>query len=76
MPGQNGVELYQKLREQNPALRVLFCSGYAEELVQSRGVLVTKHNYLAKPFTREALASKVQAALLENPSERAIRRAF
>ncbi len=72
MPGQSGVELYEKLRERYPELRVIFCSGYAEELVERRGVTVTKHNYLPKPFTREALAAKVQAVMVENVPGRGI----
>ena len=72
MPSQSGVELYERLRQDRPELRVLFCSGYAEALVERKGVVLTKHNYLPKPFTREALAAKIQAVMVETVSPRSV----
>jgi signal transduction histidine kinase len=63
MPEMNGPALAQRLVALRPALRVLFVSGYTEELP----VLDTpaaKSKFLAKPFTSAALLAVV-ADLIE-----------
>jgi len=54
LPGANGKELADKARETYPNLHVLFTTGYA------RGILQGDTNLLTKPFTPEALASKMR----------------
>src|SRR4051794_30912967 len=41
MPGMNGQELANHLRERHPALLVLFMSGYGEDIIAHRGILDT-----------------------------------
>lgn len=71
LPGENGAEFAAGMRQQNPELRVLFVTGYADQ------VALLKHageEYLLKPFCAELLLrrvgklvdeSRVQAAQLE-----------
>jgi two-component system, cell cycle sensor histidine kinase and response regulator CckA len=63
MPGMNGRELAERLKEQRPALRVLFVSGYSSEVISHRGILDAGVDYLAKPYTAEALAAKLREVL-------------
>jgi two-component system, cell cycle sensor histidine kinase and response regulator CckA len=63
MPGMNGKEVADQLRALRPGIRVLFMSGYSGELIAHRGVLDAGVDYLAKPFTPDALAAKVRAML-------------
>ena len=60
LPGETGRTLARKLRLQNPALSVLFITGYAEQM-SARG---PKHaEFLAKPFSTGLLLQKVRELL-------------
>lgn len=63
MPGLSGAELAVRLREERPALRVLFMSGYsAEALVETLGTRRAPP-FLQKPFSAPELARAVRAAI-------------
>jgi len=56
MPGMNGHELSHRLTSRNPALKVLYMSGYADDVVANRsGVQNHGTTLLQKPFSRAAL---------------------
>ncbi len=50
----NGKELFNKLRDQNLKLKVLFISGYLKEMVD-----IVENNFLQKPFSAQQLLAKV-----------------
>jgi CheY-like chemotaxis protein len=57
LPGQTGRALAARLRRQDPELRVLFVTGYAEQM-GLREIRLTE--CLAKPFSTEALLERVR----------------
>ena len=63
LPGQNGRVLAQRLSAEQPGLRVLFTSGYMQDVIAHRGVLEAGIDYLPKPFSPDELARCVRAAL-------------
>ena len=64
MPGgMNGRELAEKARDIRPALRVLFTSGYPEDVFEDQKWLVAGGRILAKPYRRRDLARKIREAL-------------
>jgi PAS domain S-box-containing protein len=63
MPTMNGKELQQRLERIKPGLRTIFMSGYTANVVASRGIVDADMLFIQKPFTFEALASKVREAL-------------
>lgn len=63
MPEMSGRELLQRLAELQPAIRVLFVTGYSDEAVARHGVLDVGSALLQKPFTPAALAHKVREVL-------------
>jgi PAS domain S-box-containing protein len=69
MPGMNGRHLADRLTELRPAIKVLYLSGYASDLIAQYGVLDPEILLLEKPFTLRALLIKVQEAL--RPSAKA-----
>ena len=46
-----------------PGIKVLFTSGYTEQAIARHGQLDQGAAFLAKPFSRAALARKVRAVL-------------
>jgi PAS domain S-box-containing protein len=59
MPIMSGSELYEQLLIQEPTLKVLFMSGYANNVSVHKGVLDDGVNFIAKPFTSETLIKKI-----------------
>jgi two-component system cell cycle sensor histidine kinase/response regulator CckA len=63
MPQMNGQALAQQLISLRPELKVLFMSGYTEQVIVMSDVLQPSMAFLQKPFTPHALACKVRALL-------------
>jgi PAS domain S-box-containing protein len=63
MPGMNGRELAQTLGARHPGLRVLFASGYADNVLLDQNALAPGVALLDKPFTPAELAAKVRDVL-------------
>jgi len=60
LPGETGPAMALRLRREHPELKVLFVTGYAEQM----GLLEGKQEeFLAKPFSAEALLRKVRQVL-------------
>jgi two-component system cell cycle sensor histidine kinase/response regulator CckA len=53
----------ERLRLQRPGLRVLFMSGYSEEIEKLGDFDGGRSTLLAKPFTPDALALRVREVL-------------
>ncbi|HXE98375.1 MAG TPA: response regulator [Dongiaceae bacterium] len=63
MPELNGKELFDQVRAINPDIKVLFMSGYTDDVITKRGVLPDGTNFINKPFTILQLAAKLRAVL-------------
>jgi len=63
MPKLNGREVYDAIRAIDPAVRVLFCSGYPEDVVIKQGGFESGMNYLAKPYSPKELLMKIREVL-------------
>jgi PAS domain S-box-containing protein len=63
MPGLDGRTLADTLRRALPALKVLFVSGYSDNVIAEHGVLGTGVELLPKPFTPAVLLARVRAVL-------------
>ena len=63
MPGLNGPEMIRSLVEQMPDLRVLFMSGYTDEILGPQDLTTGGWTLVQKPFTMEELLQKVRAEL-------------
>jgi two-component system, cell cycle sensor histidine kinase and response regulator CckA len=59
MPGMNGRQLAERLRELRPELKVLFMSGYNDDAVIARGVIDHEIAFLQKPFGADQLSQAV-----------------
>jgi PAS domain S-box-containing protein len=63
MPNVSGRELANRLSERWPAIKVLFMSGYTDNVVMQHGVLEEGAEFIQKPFSPEELAGKVREVL-------------
>lgn len=63
MPEMNGKMLYKQAAQLIPGLKVLYMSGYTENVIASRGVLDEGVNFIQKPFAPTSLAAKVREVL-------------
>jgi len=63
MPGMNGRALADELRRLNPSLKVLFTSGYTQDVIAPHGVLEEGVQFLPKPYSFDELARKVREVL-------------
>jgi len=63
MPGMNGRELYMKASEKYPDLRVLYMSGYPDNIIAHHGLLDTGIAFIQKPFDLQTLLVKVREVL-------------
>ena len=65
MPGGSGRALAETLRARRPGLRVLYMSGYTDEVIAFDDVNEPGVSFLQKPFTPESLAGRVRELLDE-----------
>jgi len=63
MPGMNGRELARQALAMRPKLKVLYTTGYSRNAIVHNGVLDPETFLLAKPFTIDELAAKLEQIL-------------
>ncbi|MCW1428462.1 ATP-binding protein [Novosphingobium sp. JCM 18896] len=64
MPGgMNGLELAERARVLQPQLRILFSSGYSDEVLNQTGHEIDHTTLLPKPYSRRDLAEKIREAI-------------
>jgi PAS domain S-box-containing protein len=69
MPGMNGRELAQRISEIRPNVKVLYMSGYTENVVGHNGMLDAGVRLLQKPFNLRDLKRIVREVLDATPPE-------
>jgi PAS domain S-box-containing protein len=69
MPESSGPELFQSLAAQQPALKVLYMSGYTEDAIVRQAGLDRGLPFVQKPFTAAVLARTVRDALRRAASQ-------
>ncbi len=63
MPKMSGRELAERLQKKSPGLKVVYMSGYTDDIVAREGVVFDNTILLHKPFTLEGLTKKLREAL-------------
>jgi DNA-binding response OmpR family regulator len=63
MEGMSGSQLASRLDKKCPGLRVLFISGYSDEIALGDGFFAQGIAFLAKPFNADSLSAKVRELL-------------
>ena len=63
MQGMNGRMLAERLQSERPEMKVLYMSGYTDDIAFRNGLLDIDTSFLRKPFTMNALMHKLRAVL-------------
>jgi two-component system, cell cycle sensor histidine kinase and response regulator CckA len=63
MPGMSGRQLAERIHKKYPQTKIIYMTGYTDDMVVQHKVLEPGVNMLQKPFTRLDLASKVRSTL-------------
>lgn len=63
LPGMSGKELAAQLSQSHPDLKVIFMSGYTDDIISSSGELSQNVNFLQKPFSFMDMTRKVRDVL-------------
>lgn len=59
MPGMSGVVLLKRLHKTHPELKVLFMSGYTDNVIVHQGILDPGSPFIQKPFSVKGLSAIV-----------------
>lgn len=66
MPGMNGWQLAEKIIKTGRDVKMIFSSGYTENLVGNEYITKQGVNFIGKPYTPKVLAQKVRDVLDKN----------
>lgn len=67
MPGMSGRELAKKMLAAHPYIKVLYMSGYTNDIMVSQGRLDPGMDFLQKPFSMDQLLAQVEKTLRGAP---------
>jgi PAS domain S-box-containing protein len=67
MPKLNGRQVYERVVARHPGIKVIFMSGYTDEVVSHHGGFLEGARFLQKPFDAATLVRKVRDVLDEPP---------
>ncbi|MCF7805147.1 MAG: PAS domain S-box protein [Candidatus Marinimicrobia bacterium] len=60
LPDIVGPEVAQRIREINPAARIIFMSGYTDDILTRHGIDIETIQFLQKPFTIDEIARRIR----------------
>jgi two-component system, cell cycle sensor histidine kinase and response regulator CckA len=63
MPLMNGHELASRLKSIRPDTKVLYISGYTDDVLAFHGIAQPEIEFIQKPFTPSGLVGKVEMVL-------------
>ena len=69
MPDMNGRKVAEEALRKHPDLKVVYTTGFSRNAIIHNGVLNAGVNFIAKPFTLDALADKIRS-VLDAPAEK------
>ena len=63
MPLKNGREAYDEIKSLNPDAKVIFMSGYTEDIIMGKGLLKPDTELIPKPISPDNLLRRVREVL-------------
>ncbi len=63
LSGTNGKELSERIRALRPEIKVVFTSGYTDDIIARHGVLDPEVTLVEKPFSEKSLTTAIRSVL-------------
>jgi FixJ family two-component response regulator len=63
MPGLNGRQVYEQIKSIRPGIKVVFMSGYTDDVIANHGILEKGVLLINKPFKAQDLNKVIHDAL-------------
>jgi CheY-like chemotaxis protein len=63
MPGMSGRQLAERIQSTRPQIKIMYMTGYTDDMVVQHKVLEPGVKLLQKPFSKVDLALKVRSTL-------------
>ena len=60
MPKKSGIEAYEEIRKQQPAIRILFTSGYTADIIHRKGIVEEDQHFISKPVPPDTFLRKIR----------------
>ena len=72
MPGEDGMEIARKLRDESPGLPIIMLTGRQEEADRVMGLGLGADDYLTKPFSPRELLARIRALLRRSRAQETV----
>jgi signal transduction histidine kinase/CheY-like chemotaxis protein len=72
MPGMNGPQLVESIKENQPNIKVIMMSGYTDNVITQQGALQNNYTLLSKPLLPTTIAVKIRNILDDKHGEPAV----
>lgn len=59
MPGMDGIEVLHKIKEKNPALKVIMLSALSQESIVKQALQLGADSFVVKPFQAQCLINRI-----------------
>ncbi|HXZ30544.1 MAG TPA: response regulator [Dehalococcoidia bacterium] len=63
MPKKNGKDVYEEIRFLHPHVKVIFLSGYSEDVFSREGIQEKEVTFIAKPVLPYSLLKRIRKVL-------------
>jgi len=63
MPGLSGPKLFEEVKKTHPESKLLFMSGYTDNIIVHHGILEDGIEFIQKPFTVKEISKKIRGIL-------------
>ena len=72
LPGEDGMEIARKLREESPGLPIIMLTGRKDEADRVMGLEIAADDYLTKPFSPRELLARIRALLRRSRTQQTV----
>ena len=72
LPGEDGMQIARKLREESPGLPIIMLTGLKDEADRVMGLELGADDYLTKPFSPRELLARIRALLRRSRAQQTV----